>query len=349
MIFKMFPARELAHLFELLSVNRVVGPVKKGQNAQGRDLYDFETLYHFEDLQLDYDQTIHAAKKYFLPHREETSSFTLQGLEWQKEVDYGGHHPLVLFGLHPCDINALNKLDKVLLAEPYPNHFYGAKRAEMFIIGHSCQPTPACFCRSMGTDTVLHGCDLFLTPLGDEYFAEIMSSRAFHILENLNLREPDHEDHKRFQEAGEVRQDLFTTEVETSDLSKILDMEFDSPVWSEWGRRCLSCGTCAQVCPTCYCYGVEEEVAMNMARAVKIRQLYSCNLLDFAEVAGGHNFRPESSTRLKYRYYHKHRGFVEAFEEALCVGCGRCGTNCLADITVPEVIASVRRGEVEDV
>jgi Fe-S oxidoreductase len=59
-------------------------------------------------------------------------------------------------------------------------------------------------------------------------------------------------------------------------------------------------------------------------------------------VAGGHNFRPESHDRLKYRYYHKHRGFVEAFEESLCVGCGRCGQSCLASITVPEVIASVR-------
>ncbi|MCK5544840.1 MAG: 4Fe-4S dicluster domain-containing protein, partial [Desulfobulbaceae bacterium] len=60
------------------------------------------------------------------------------------------------------------------------------------------------------------------------------------------------------------------------------------------------------------------------------------------QVAGGHNFRPESHVRLKYRYYHKHRGFVEAFEESLCVGCGRCGESCLAGITVPEVIASVR-------
>ena len=80
-------------------------------------------------------------------------------------------------------------------------------------------------------------------------------------------------------------------------------------------------------------------------RGAKEQTLYSCNLIDFAEVAGGHNFRPERSRRLKYRYYHKHRGFVEAFEESLCVGCGRCGEACLAGITVPEVIASVRGEE----
>ncbi len=349
MIFKVFAAQELGRLFELLAVNMIVGPVKKGGAADGRVLYDFAPVYDLADLCLDFDQTIHSAKKYLLPYVEETCSFKLEEVGWEKEVDYGGNQPLVLFGLHACDINALNKLDKVLLAQPYPNQFYGAKRAGIFIVGHSCQPTPACFCHAMGTDSVLHGCDLFLTPLGDDYFVEIMSSRAFHILENLNLREPGRDDHRRFQGVVEQRKSLFTAEVDTSDLTKILDMEFDSAVWAQWGDRCLSCGTCAQVCPTCYCYGVEEVVAMDMKGADKFRQLYSCNLLDFAQVAGGHNFRPESRSRLKYRYYHKHRGFVEAFEEALCVGCGRCGTNCLADITVPEVIASVRRGEVDDV
>ena len=81
---------------------------------------------------------------------------------------------------------------------------------------------------------------------------------------------------------------------------------------------------------------------LNLQEASKELRLHSCNLIDFARVAGGHNFRPESHTRLKYRFYHKHRGFVEAFEESLCVGCGRCGQACLADITVPAVIASVR-------
>jgi ferredoxin len=347
MIFKIIAGRELRKLFQLLAVNQMVGPVEKGLAADGRILFDFAEVTDFAALRLDFSQTVHSAKKYFLPYLEETCSFTMAGVDWERQVDSGAQQPVVLFGLHACDINALNKLDKVLLAEPYPNSFYGAKRAGMFIVGHACRPTPACFCRSLGADSVQHGCDLFLTPLDDDdYFVEIMSSRAFHLVEKLAPREPTHREHKRFQELTEQRAGLFTAEVDTSDLTKILDMEFDSAVWDEWGRKCLSCGTCAQVCPTCYCYGVEEVVALDMAKAGKIRQLYSCNLLDFAEVAGGHNFRPESRTRLKYRYYHKHRGFVEAFEEALCVGCGRCGVNCLAEITVPAVIASVRRGEV---
>lgn len=342
MLFKVFPVSELSRLFAILQSERIVGPVKKGEDRHGRSLYDFDVIHDFGDLHLDYTQTVHSAKNYFLPYREDLCTFTFQDGDWHKEVDYGVYVPLVLFGLHPCDINALNKLDKVLLGGRYPNPFYGKKRANMFIVGHSCTPQPFCFCQSMGADSVIRGFDLFLTRLDDVYFAEILSSRAFHLLEQIDCHEPDSREHQRYLEQIAARESFFVTHVDTSDLTKILDLEFQAPVWREWGDRCLSCGTCAQVCPTCYCYGVEEQVDMDFTHGRKEKMLYSCNLLDFASVAGGHNFRPESHTRIKYRYYHKHRGFVEAFEEALCVGCGRCGQSCLARITVPEVIASVR-------
>lgn len=345
MIFKVFPHDELATLYELLVGQSIVGPVAKGLNNHGKTLYDFNIIKNFTELALDYDQTIHSAKNYFLPLRENLCTFTLQGDDWEKHVDFGAYGPTVLFGLHPCDINALNKLDKVMMSGDFPNPYYGAKRQQMFIVGHSCQPTPSCFCRSMGTDYAQRGFDLFLTRLADSYFAEINSSTAFHLLEKMETRDADDNDHAAFRAAVEKKNKQITAQVDTSDLSKILDMEFQAEVWQQWGDKCLSCGTCANVCPTCYCYGVEEEVDLDLTHAVKEKLLYSCNLLDFAQVAGGHNFRPASATRLKYRFYHKHRGFVEAYEEALCVGCGRCGDACLAEINVPDVIASVRRGD----
>ena len=92
------------------------------------------------------------------------------------------------------------------------------------------------------------------------------------------------------------------------------------------------------VCPTCYCYGVSEKLSMDFKEGSKVKQLYSCNLIDFALVAGGHNFRPDRDTRLKYRYYHHHGSFVETYGEHMCVGCNRCGRACLAGINPPDVI-----------
>ncbi|MEN8141948.1 MAG: 4Fe-4S dicluster domain-containing protein [Thermodesulfobacteriota bacterium] len=346
MIFKVFPARELATLYNLLADRPIVGPVRKATNKDGEAIFDFQLTSSFSDLVLDYDQTVHSAKQYFLPHREDLCTFTVSEDGWQKHVDFGAYNQTVFFGLHPCDINALNKLDKVLMESAYPNPFYGAKRARMFIVGHSCQPMPSCFCRSMGTDSAIRGFDLFLTRLDEEsYFAEINSPAAHHLLEKINSEPARASDHKRFRLQVAAKNRRISAQVDTTDLTKILDMEFHADVWQEWGDKCLSCGTCANVCPTCYCYGVEEEVDLDLAGARKEKLLYSCNLVDFAQVAGGHNFRPESHSRLKYRYYHKHRGFVEAYEESLCVGCGRCGNACLADINVPEVIASVRGEE----
>ena len=346
MLFRVFDKSELPALYALLAEkNTVLGPVKKDTGRDGRQLYGYERVTQFSDLSLDYATTSISAKRFFLPFHEDLATYRLSGTDWTREVDYHMDRPAVSFGLHACDINALNRLDKVLLGSEYPVPYYAAKRRNIFIIGVNCLPQPSCFCRSMGTDTAMHGFDLFLTDIGDKYFAEILSSEAYHLLKNIRTAEPAEVDHERFVHAAAEKNKRFTARVDVTDLCKILDMEFQSPVWKLWGDKCLGCGSCASVCPTCYCYSVEETVDPGFRVARKTRSLYSCTIVDFAEVAGGHNFRPDRATRLKYRYYHKHRGFVEAYEESLCVGCGRCGDVCLAGITVPEVIASVRGEE----
>jgi len=343
-LFRVFDKELLPALFYVLAVNRLVGPVKKGMDGNGRPLYAFDWLYDFADLALDYDSTAFSAKKFFLPYQETMATFSaVDRKDWRKEVDFNAYWPIVFFGMHPCDINALNKLDKVLIKSGYPNPYYAAKRKNCFIIGMECSPQPYCFCRSMGTHTATHGFDMFLTDIGESYFVVIQSAHAYEFLKNIETREPSTEDHSLYLQTMEKKNAGFTCQVDTTDLTKILDLKFESDSWRMWGERCLSCGTCANVCPTCYCYGVEEHIDLSLRGATKSRFLYSCNLIDFAEVAGGHNFRPDSHTRLKYRYYHKHRGFVEIYEEPLCVGCGRCGQACLADITVPDVINSIRQ------
>jgi ferredoxin len=343
MIFRVITKEGLKQFFEILSAhNRVVAPVEISRDKKGQPVYAFHDVSEFGEVSLDYTTTKLPAKRYFLPFKEELSTFKIQNETWEKTVDYNVKQPVVFFGLHPCDINALNKLDKVLIHSVYPMPYYAAKRKNMFIVGIECTPQPYCFCRSMGADTALHGFDMFITDIGGRYFVEILTDTAFNFLRHIQTEEPQEKDHKKYLKEIDKKNKKFSAKVDTTDLTKILDLEFQSEVWKKWGDRCLGCGSCSHVCPTCYCYGVEESVSLDLQKATKTKMLYSCTLTDFAEVSGGHNFRPERYSRLKYRYYHKHRGFVEAFEESLCVGCGRCGETCLAGITVPEVIARVR-------
>ncbi len=347
MIFKVFDNRGLRQLLTtLIDSYNVVGPV---EIAQGRDgsMLGFRPVNKFEDLRLGGPVTRHSAKEFFLPHTEVLARFSSEKSDWHKQAALDIDTPLVLMGLHPCDINALNKLDKVLLSSDYPMPHYATRRANTFIVGHDCMPQPECFCRSMGTDTVHGGFDMFLTNLGDDkYMAEVLSNTAYNMLMQIECSDPTDEDHELFKDSTSSRNSAFKTSIDTTDLTKLLDMEFQSGVWEHWGEKCFSCGSCASVCPTCYCHGTDESLDLNLKDATKTRVLHSCNLVDFALVAGGHNFRKEPHVRLKYRYYHKHRGFVEAYEEPLCVGCGRCGLSCLGGITVPKVIESVRSEEI---
>lgn len=347
MIFKKIAKSEIKRLFDLLKADyEVVGPVESGEDKNGETIYSFKGIENFSDLVLEYSYTKIPPKKHFLDYNETLTKFHFdkKNDNWTYE-NVDAAKPIAFIGLHTCDINALNKLDKVLMESEYPAPYYVLKRKNAFIIGIDCMPMEHCFCKSLGTDFATHGYDMFFTAIEDNYFVEILSSEAFQLIQKLDSEDLTNEDHKLLIQKQQIKRTSFETSVDTSDLTKILDMEFKSDKWKKFGDICLGCGTCSRVCPTCYCYGIKEEVSLNFETAEKRKQLYSCNIVDFAEVAGGLNFRPDMATRLKYRYYHKHRGFVEKYEESLCVGCGRCGEQCLSEINVPEVIAYIRGEE----
>lgn len=321
----------------LMEDNEVFGPKWRDRDAQGNKIYRFLKLNNFEELQMDYTRTYASPKNFFLPYKEDLATYRLDGKDWEQDIKYR-IHPRVIVGMRACDINALRKLDEVMIKSAYPNPYYFARRRNTIIIGLDHEPLEDCFCRSMDTDVAYQGFDLFLTDLGEKYFVAINSDTGYMLVNQYGGQEVTDEDQLKYKRVKKSIESKFKTQVDVTIVPGIMDLEFESDVWKKWGDKCLSCGSCAMVCPTCYCYGVEEQVDMTFNCATKQRFLYSCNLLDFAKVAGDHNFRPEPEIRLKYRYYHQFRGFVEAFNQSLCVGCNRCGVACLAGIHPKAVI-----------
>jgi ferredoxin len=345
MLFRSLAKDELKSLIEMIHAgSEVIAPKQIGVDRNGEPIHQYLPIDSLDEIDLGYTKTEYSAKTYFLPYRENLCRYSFDDDDWQQEIRYR-IQPRAIIGLHACDINALVKLDKVFARDFFPSPYYISRRRNTFIIGIDHEPCASGFCRSVGADTVTRGFDLFLTDLGDRYFVAIGSDRGFGALQQVDSREINDQDtHDYLQERRRLA-GLEQAEVPVHHLPNLLDIEFESEVWQRWGERCLSCGSCAMVCPTCYCYGINERVSMDFTTGYKEKQLYSCNLLDFAEVAGGHNFRPDRQTRLKYRYYHQHRGFVEEYDEPKCVGCNRCGITCLAGINPVEIILDLQEEE----
>jgi formate hydrogenlyase subunit 6/NADH:ubiquinone oxidoreductase subunit I len=338
MLFRTVTKDEFRRLFDIvLATAEIVGPKRVSANKSGDAIHHYLPVSSFDEIDLAYETTEYSAKTYFLPYKEQLSAYNFEGGDWNQEIAYR-IQPRAIFGLHACDINGLNKLDKVFARDFFPSPYYISRRKNTFIVGIDHDPCRGGFCRELGTDSVTHGFDLFLTDLGDRYFVSIDSDRGFNVLNQVDTSEITERDTKNYLEVRKRIAGKFETQVNVRNLPNLLDIEFESPVWERWGAKCLSCGSCAMACPTCYCYGVSERVSMDFKKGTKVKQLYSCNLLDFASVAGGHNFRPGRETRLKYRYYHQHRGFVEKYDEPKCVGCNRCGRTCLSGINPVDVI-----------
>ncbi len=250
--------------------------------------------------------------------------------------------PIVYFGAHACDIHALEILDLIYMTD-YVDPYYRRNRERLTVVGYGCMPDEYCFCESLGTETVERGFDVFLTPLGDRFLVTVCSARGDDIVRaNPELFEPasraDTRDYlKRLQE----REQSFSLAMDVTDLPYVLELKREDPVWDEVGKKCLCCGSCSMVCPTCACFNVVDE-RPELGRAVRARTWDACLYRDYATVAGGHNFRADRADRVRNRYYHKQEAFVREFGKPSCVGCGRCIENCPTGINVVEVFKYVR-------
>jgi sulfhydrogenase subunit beta (sulfur reductase) len=333
-----------ARLDLFASVVQQFGELHAPVEQDGR--YAFKRLTRWSEARLDYDRTILPPKKYFLPPRE--TLFRYSPDEGFAPCAEGLNQRIILFGVHACDVYAINILDQVF-AGRYNDPYYQARRKNVAIIGIDCTPDKHCFCRSMRADFVDQGFDLFFYDTGDYYQALVgtalgddMVLAAGNIFEAVGSADID--DYKR--RSWDKRR-AFQLEVEIRDLPEIFEMEYQSEVWQELGEKCLSCGSCSMVCPTCYCFDVADGVELGSRAGQRARSWDSCLFANHAQVASGENFRGPRASRIKFRFYHKQRGFVAEYGRPSCVGCGRCITACPVDIDVVQVLDRLRR--VQDV
>ena len=342
MLYRVMEKRELPKLVRaFMESYEVVAPVKSGSG------YVFDRIDSPEDIALDYTQTASSPKKYFMPPVE-----TLMRFDAQMNLvdDYAEQVvPRVVFGVHTCDINALNRLDIALLGGKYVDPYFKARREATIVVGISCTPNERCFCHLWGADEAQFGYDLFLHDIGDKYLVSMSNVQATNILEaSCELSEATDADRSAFRHATRERQAAFNREIpDIQDVAMLMDVFHSDPFWEELGSRCLSCSACASVCPTCFCFDIQDVLAPDGATGVRERTWDACTSPDFAAVTGGYNFRPTGRERVRHRMYHKLNGFIVNHDRMLCVGCGRCVSACKTGISPIEVLRFFKQKEAD--
>ncbi|MBI3753868.1 MAG: 4Fe-4S dicluster domain-containing protein [Deltaproteobacteria bacterium] len=315
----------------LLKEFRVYGPVKK----DGFPMYGEITSP--DELHLLHTPTHLSPKHYLFPQRETLLRFK-NGENHSIEPTVEAHDQ-ALFGVHSCDIHAIRLMDMVF-AYGTPDVNYLKRREKTVIIGIDCLPDKHCFCKSVNTMTVDSGFDLFLHDIGSGFVVEIGTRKGNDLLyKHAKTKKATAGERAKMAEFKNKKAELFITKInaEASTLPLLYSGSYFSPVWEKIGKICYGCGSCNNVCPTCYCFDVRDDVTLNLTEGGRYRVWDGCTLEDFAKVAGGHNFRKTRAERLRHRFNRKFQYQVDKFGGLFCVGCGRCIRTCLVNINIAEV------------
>jgi len=253
--------------------------------------------------------------------------------------------PVALIGARPCEIRALGVLDRVLKDGVVADDRYAGRRAGTFVVAAECgSPSGTCFCTSMGTGPGADSdCDLALTELlegGHRFYVRVGSAAGAEVLAQVPRRDAADADRAARQRVLAHAEDAMGRHLDTEGLPGLLARNLEHPRWDEVAERCLSCGNCTLVCPTCFCSDVRDvsDVSGDVERE---RRWASCFDLDHSYLHGG-AVRPTTSSRYRQWLTHKLSTWWDQFDESGCVGCGRCIAWCPVGIDLTEEAAAIR-------
>jgi ferredoxin len=287
------------------------------------------------------------------PHSWKRYQLPAESLLFRARVDERGgltditepdspHQRYAFLGARSCELHAIGILDHVL----------GGPNADPFIVAVQCgQAGGTCFCVSMDTGPVAQsGFDLALTEVlaggRHEFVVEVGSERGRDVLNDVPHREATTADRDGAAAIHARTASQMGRELDTEGIKELLYRNYDHPRWDEVADRCLTCGNCTMVCPTCFCTTVEDVTDLAGERVERRQRWDSCFTVDYSGIHGG---AVRSSPRSRYRQWmtHKLATWFDQFGSSGCVGCGRCITWCPVGIDITEEARAIRASDGE--
>ncbi len=327
----------------MTAARRVLGPVKDGGNVV------FGPLEPGREPELGYRNTRNAPKNALFPHTETLMRYTRtpKGMECAGQGDEPAETVVLV---RPCDAQSFLLLDRVFDQPGCRDPYYVSHRERTTVVALACSEPPyaACFCTSVGGDPVPSdpagpaGVDVLATDLGGEVLAEFLTVKGEALLPFFEGAAPANGDvGSRKAEVARRSRAAIRSHVPAREVKPILEQNFDHPFWAGIHGKCLACGTCTYICPTCHCFDIGDEVRKDAGE--RLRSWDSCMFPMFTREASGHNPRSSQKERWRQRVMHKFRYIPENFDLVGCVGCGRCVLNCPVNLDIRKIVQDVAK------
>ncbi len=313
---------------------RLFGPVRKD------DIVDFVLIEDVSDIDLSFQNSRLSPKSLFLPQSERIFEYGLDpagdDAHILKEVakDYS---PRAVIGIRPCDAKALELVDANFDTPKFRDPWWVKAREATTLVGLGCTtPCSTCFCTSVGGGPFDQaGLDVLLTETEDAFLARVLTEKGEKLVKAANTFEPAEEE--LVQTATAIEQEAagkIISKVDTSRLAEIDTLAlFEADFWEEVQFACINCGVCTYLCPTCWCFDIQDET--HGRAGCRMRNWDSCMFLLFTLHASGHNPRGQKIQRVRQRFMHKLKYYVDTYKMGVaCVGCGRCVQHCPVNIDI---------------
>lgn len=252
-------------------------------------------------------------------------------------------------GVRACELAALAIQDNVFLGGPFADPHYEAARRDVFVVAVNCvEPGGTCFCVSMGTGPQCRsGYDIVMTEILDdgrhEFLVDAGSDTGGEVLEDLPTRPAADSGRDLVRDLMARATASMGRRLDARGTRMLLATAAEHPRWEQIAQRCLACANCTLVCPTCFCFSVEDVAGLNGEAAQRTRRWDSCFTFEFSSV---HGVPVRASTKARYRQWmtHKLSSWYEQFGTSGCVGCGRCITWCPVGIDITREAAAMYSG-----
>lgn len=311
--------------------------------ARDGDFHTFMPLTEGKTPDFNYQNSRLSPKSVVYPQSERLFEYKLDPTDPEANIvkespkDYS---PKAVVGIRPCDAHAFQIVKRNFDNAEYRDPWWVQHFESTTLVGLGCNdPCSTCFCTQVGGGPFhQEGLDALLFDMGESYLVKAITDKGEAFVEKAAGGKPtDDAALKNAEGLAASASKKITASIPTDRLKeKVTNELFNAPFWENTAFACLNCGTCTYLCPTCWCFDIQDEVLGK--EGDRMRNWDSCMFPLFSLHGSGHNPRDNKFQRVRQRFMHKLKYYVDKYENGVqCSGCGRCVRYCPVNIDIREV------------